>query len=263
MRRAVFILPVALAAVVAAGCGGPSLTTQERYERGLVVCLSGAGGLLGEVDRIREGLRQGAVDRAVESFAWSRGGVLTDQTGIERNRQKAAELARRIEAYRAEYPGRPVHLIGVSAGTGLVVWALEGLREGHQVDGAVLIASSLGSRYDLSVALRNIRGRLYSFFSSVDPVLSVGVTLTGTVDRSRTGSGGLLSFKPPKGDDAGTERLYQEKLVQYGWKPADVVLGHLGGHLGATQSRFVSKRIAPLVLGGDAPPSPNVLEPSP
>jgi len=43
--------------------------------------------------------------------------------------------------------------------------------------------------------------------------------------------------------------LYKEKLVQINWWPGDMVLGHLGDHLGAANPTFVRVRIAPLILG--------------
>lgn len=163
---------------------------------------------------------------------------------------KAAELADRVEQDRREHPSEPVWLIGVSAGTGLVVWGIEELPPDHRVSGAVLIASSLSHRYDLGPVLRKTDRSVYSFYSPVDPVLSLGVTWAGTVDRSRQGtSGGLLTFKPPKDAPQATVELYKAKLTQVGWKPGDVVLGHMGGHLGATQSAYVRRRVAPLLLG--------------
>ena len=68
---------------------------------------------------------EGGVDCAIEVFEWSR--FMLDLTSVEQEKGLASQLARRIETYQKVYPGRPVHLLGVSAGTGLVVWALEDL----------------------------------------------------------------------------------------------------------------------------------------
>jgi len=236
-----------LAALAAAGCSGARYTTPERYERGLVICLSGAGGITGECGRIRDGLNAGKVDRAIEIFDWSKGGVLSDQLSVEENQRKAGELARRVEAYMAEHPGRPVHLIGLSAGTGLVIWALEDLSV--PVEGAILLASSLDARYDLTLALSKVRDHLYSFNSVADTVLGLGVAVTGTVDREGDMAGGLGGFSPPHGASEAAKALYKEKLVQIGWWPGDVILGNLGDHLGSTNPLFVQAKISPLVLG--------------
>lgn len=248
------ILPgsLVLAAALAAsgvGCTPANYTAPERYERGLVVVMSGAGDIMGEVNSIRGGLDAGGVKHALEEFRWSRGEVLTDQTGVEHNRRMAQRLARRIEAYERQYPGRPVHLVGVSAGTGIAMWTLEAMAPEAMVTGAVLISSSLQAQYDLTRAMSHIRGKLYSFYSPMDVILSAGVTITGTVDRSGNVAGGLFGFSAPEGATEATRRLYKDRLVQTGWGPGDVLLGHVGDHLGATRSGFVRERIAPLILG--------------
>ncbi len=259
VRRRFYILATTVLAVVAAltaGCNGNRRSLSNGAGRGLVILLSGAGGDLSLNERIRQGLERGGVPYTTENFVWSRGELLSDQTDVEANRRMAGQLARRIEDYLDVHPGRPVHLIGLSAGTGLAVWALEDLAPGCKVTAAFLLASSLEARYDLGPALRAVRDRIYVFFSPVDTVLSLGVTWAGTVDRGGGLSGGLLSFGPPAGSDEETRHLYREKLVQYGWTPADVLLGHLGDHLGVTSPGFVAERIAPLVLGEAAAAAP-------
>ena len=260
MRHVGGVILAAALMAGAAGCAQVNYTDDGRYTEGLVVCLSGAGGMMGETDRVREGLNAGGVRRAIEVFEWSAGGVLADQTDVEANRQKAHRLARRIEGYIWSHPGRDVHLIGVSAGTGLVVWALEDLAEGCEATGAVLISSSLDTKYDLTRALGKVSDRLYSFNSVADTVLSLGVTLTGTVDRGGGLAGGLVGFSPPDGASEETQALYKEKLVEISWWPGDVVLGHLGNHLGATNPAYVKAKIAPIVLG-EQPAEPSAQEP--
>jgi len=252
--RAVALAAVLLAVAQATGCGqANSYTSPQRYEQGLVVCLSGAGGMMGECERIREGLAAGGVDRAIEIFDWSRGDVLSDQASVEGNRRIAADLARHVECYLANHPGKPVHLVGLSAGTGIVVWALEELQEGLQVEGAVILASSLDTKYDLAKALARVRDHLWSFNSLADTVLSLGVTWAGTVDRKGGIAGGLVGFSPPDGTPDDAKALYRDRLVQIAWWPGDMVLGHMGDHLGATNPTFVRVRIAPLVMGKEPP----------
>ena len=254
MRRFGWIAAVA-GAIFACGCSQVHYTSPERYERGLVMCLSGAGGMMGEVDRIRDGLASGGVDYAIEGFDWSRGGVLGDQMDVAENRRRAAQLAARVATYARNHPGRPIHLVGISAGTGLIVWALEEL-PGDQVTDAVLLASSLDAHYDLSQALRNVKGHIYCFTSVADSILALGVTWAGTVDRGGGIAGGLVGFSPPDGASDDTKRLYEEKLKQFPWNPGEMLLGHLGDHLGATSPTFVRVRIAPLVLGQEPEPPP-------
>jgi len=252
MKRATGLL---LAVALAAACGCTERTRDDRFEDGRVICLSGAGGMMGECQRIRDGLKQAGVRRPIEIFHWSQGGVLEDQTGVEANRRKARQLARRIEAFKRSSPGSPVHLVGVSAGTGLVVWALEDLEPGMEVTAAILISSSLDTRYDLSEALAKTRDGIYSFNSVADTVLSLGVTWAGTVDRNGGLAGGLVGFSPPGDAPEDTRRLYAEKLHEIPWWPGDTVLGHLGDHLGATNPAYVKEKVAPIVLG-EEPPTP-------
>jgi len=251
--KSAVLAALVLAAALAAGCGQVNYTSPERYDCGLVVCLSGAGGMMGECDRMRDGLASGGVDRAIEIFDWSRGDVFSDQVSVEANRRIAGTLAGRLESYMIEHPGRPVHLLGISAGTGLIVWALEALQPERQVEGAIIMASSLDTRYDLANALSHVKSNLYSFNSIADTVLSLGVTWAGTVDRKGGLAGGLVGFSPPEGAPEETKALYHNKLVQVPWWPGDVVLGHMGDHLGATSATFVRVRIAPIVMGKELP----------
>ena len=106
---------------------------------------------MGETSNIRQGLIDGGVECAIEVFDWSTGVVLIDPMDLNANKRKAKALERRIiEEYQQGYPGRPVPLVGVSAGTGLIVWALEDLAPGRHVESAFLIAPSLRHKYDLS-----------------------------------------------------------------------------------------------------------------
>ena len=251
--KSAVLAALVLLAALAAGCNQVNYTAPERYDRGLVVCLSGAGGMMGECDRIRDGLASGGVDRAIEVFDWSRGDVLSDQVSAESNRRLAGTLARRLESYMLEHPGRPVHLMGISAGTGLVVWALENLQQGFQVDGAVLMASSLDTKYNLGPALAKVRDHIYSFGSPIDPVLSMAVTVAGTVDRGGGLAGGLVGFSPPANATDADKDAYKQKLSLVTWWPLDWALGNTGTHLGSTSPTFVRVRIAPLIMGKEPP----------
>jgi len=263
MTRATTVTLAVVAVLALAGCAGNgrSDANTDAHEHGRVYVLSGAGGMMGECGSIRDGLKQGGVRRPIEIFHWSHGGVLEDQTGVEANRKKARELARRIEAFQAVSPGSPVHVIGVSAGTGLVVWALEDLEPGTTVTAAILLSSSLDTHYNLGPALAKTRDGIYSFTSVADTVLSLGVTWAGTVDRNGGLAGGLVGFSPPGDASEETRRLYKEKLHEIGWWPGDTVYGHVGDHLGATRPGYVKAKVAPIVLGEELPTPPEDAQP--
>jgi len=250
-----WLWPAAACLVWANGCSHVNYTSPERYERGLVVCLSGSGRMMNEIRNVRRGLVEGGVECAIETYEWSR--FMLDLTSVEKKRELASRLARRIETYQEVYPGRPVHLVGVSAGTGLVVWALEDLAPGRRVTSAVLIASSLSRTYDLTAALGRLDGVAYNFHSPMDLVSGASVVVR-TVDGRHDVAAGLSGFALPDDADEQTRAAYDEKLVQVGWRPADTLTGNVGDHLGATRPAYVRKHVAPLVRGdpGDGAPTP-------
>jgi pimeloyl-ACP methyl ester carboxylesterase len=244
MRSTRWLWPVAACLMWAGGCAHGDYTSPERYERGLVVCLSGSGRMMNEIRSVRRGLAEGGVDCAIEAFEWSR--FMLDLTSVEKKKTLASRLARRIETYQKVYPGRPVHLVGVSSGAGLVVWALENLTPGHRVASAVFIASSLSRTYDLTAALGRLDGFAYNFHSPMDVVSGASVVVR-TVDGRHGVAAGLSGFVLPEGADEQTRAAYNEKLVQVGWTPGDAMTGNVGDHLGATRPAYVRKHIAPLV----------------
>ena len=254
MKYAIGLL---LAALAAAGCTENTRNSSvDSQSRGRVYLLSGAGGMMGECERVRDGLKQAGVCRPIEIYRWSHGGVLEDQTSLAANRRKARDLAARVESFLRRNPGAEVHLIGVSAGTGLVVWALEDLDPAYPATAGILISSSLDTAYDLTRAFRNTRDGIYSFTSMADTVLSLGVTWAGTVDRNGGLAAGLVGFSIPANASDETRRLYHEKLHEIGWWPGDAVLGHIGDHLGATSPGYVKEKVAPIVLGQEPPKPP-------
>ena len=228
-------------------------TAAQRYQNGLVVVLDGAGDVTIAPGQIRWGLHEGGVNHAIEVFPWSDShNVLADQTNLQRNREVAGQLTSRLLKYMAEYPGRPVHLIALSAGTGIAVFAVEQLPDDRPVDGVCLLASSLNDSYDLTPALHRIRNEITNFSSMADlVVLGLGVGVAGTVDRGQGSAAGLGGFKTPQDASAETRRLYAAKVVEMPWNPTYLIFGHAGDHLGASSSAFVRTFMAPIVL--DAP----------
>lgn len=240
-------------ALLAGLTGCVDYTAAERYEQGLVVVLGGAGNLTASPNQIQRGLDNGGVDHAIEIFQWSEShNVLADQTDIAANRAAAGNVAQRLVAYMDSYPGRPVHLVGLSAGTGIAVFALEQMPPGRSVDGVCLLASSLSDAYDLTRALEHVRNEVTNFQSNaIDLVLGVGVGVAGTVDRGKGIAAGLGGFKLPPSASARTKALYAEKLVEMPWDASYILYGNAGDHLGASSSGFVKHFMAPIVLDAE------------
>ena len=239
---------------LASGCAHcDNCNSPQRLERGLVLVLDGAGGITAAFEQVAKGLNDAGVNQAFEPYEWSTHDVFQDQVDLQRNHEMAAGLTNFIVGYLQHYPGRPVHLIGLSAGTGIVIFAAEALPPGVQVDGIFLLGSSLSSGYDLSAALGHVRHAITNFSSVADVgVLGAGVAVTGTVDRSHSLPAGITGFHLPKDALPGTRQLYLAKLVEVPWNPTYVVYGDLGGHLGATTPAFAQHMIAPVILSNSA-----------
>jgi hypothetical protein len=137
-------------------------------------------------------------------------------------------------------------LDGHSAGAGLVVMALEDLPPDLQVDGVVLMAPALSRTYDLTRALRHVRGRADVFFSDRDTlVLALGTFLLGTVDGvhgEAAGNGGFV--KPPR-----ASREAYAKLIVHPYSVDRKLRGDDGGHEGMLGPVVAAALIAPLLPG--------------
>ncbi len=243
---------------ITAGCSpASSYAASDRLERGLVVVLDGAGGITDTFNYIAKGLNDAGINQAFEPYVWSAHDVFQDQIDLRRNREIAADLANFILSYHQEYPDRPIHLVGLSAGSGIVIFAAEALPPGVKVDGIFLLGSSLSSAYDLAPALHHVRNQITNFSSLADvAILGAGVAVTGTVDRTHRLPAGIAGFKLPADASTATRQLYQAKLVEVPWKPTFVIYGDLGNHLGATTPAFAQHMIAPVILADSAGKAP-------
>lgn len=211
--------------------------------------LDGAGGgsfLTNWGGGIRDGLRAGGFRGDFVPFRWQTGyGAVSDQnSSVAFKRTQATKLAANMRRFRKENPTAPIYVIGLSAGTAVATYALESLPLEFQVDQVVFLGSSLSNDYDLSRALRRISGNLHVFTSGLDPVLWVGVTVSGTADRDRARAAGIAGFVLPRTANSESRALYA-KLKQEEWKPEFALRGNLGGHVGAAQSWFVRDYIVP------------------
>jgi len=232
--------------LLATGCN-PVWTTPERYDRGMVMVLPGIEGAGPLNLRICDGLYAGGVDKAIVLRDWSGLlGPIGNQRDEIRNRQVADQIAVEIMAYQDEHPNRPVILIGHSGGTAIAVWAAEAMPEGRHVDGVILLASSLSSKYDLRLALEKSSRGIINFYSHKDrALLGVGTGAVGTMDGKYSIPAGRRAFVVP-------ENSYQlwayEGLHQVAWSPQLRALDHRGGHGGYTHFRFIRDGLSPIIM---------------
>jgi len=231
--------------------------TQPQGEkiRGITYYLGGAGpvGNIGSFD-IPRGLRRAGYQGHFEVFPWQTISHATDQIFIARNRSKAQDLAEDIRRYRRLYPDAPIHIIALSAGTGVATFALEYLPESIDIETVIFLGCSMSSKYDMTRALRRIRGRLYVLHSMADEVLKNVVWYTGTVDRASSDAGiaGLEGFYTPGNLFPDTERQYL-KLINVPYRSEFESSGYGGGHTSATSTDFVQRYLAPAVMGDPTP----------
>jgi pimeloyl-ACP methyl ester carboxylesterase len=241
-------------------------TDPTGQERGMTYYLGGAGtfGHVGTID-VPHGLREAGYDGGLEVFGWQSilGGTLRDQLDRQRNLGQARRLAQRIQNYLDRFPGRPVNIIALSAGTGISTWAIESLPEGVRVRNVVFLGSSLSRDYELSTALARVDGALYNFYSPRDSVLRYGVPVAGSVDREFDGPavGGLYGFRLPPLNKPDAREIYRLKLRNMPYRAAYARYGYKGGHTDSTTTAFVRSVIAPLIMKAPPAESPNGHEP--
>jgi pimeloyl-ACP methyl ester carboxylesterase len=243
-RRYAQVLLGLMALAVLAGCEARlSVVNDGVADGGIVIVLPGIDGRAPHNEAVARAFCKDDIGMAVEIFDWTvPAAPLINQAAIGRNREMAAALAARVTEHQRNHPGRPVFLVGHSGGTAIAVWAAEALLGSAQIDGIILLASSLSPEYDLSKALARTRRGIVSFHSPHDSVLlDLGTTLFGTMDRKHTVAAGNVGFRPV----AGRGREYA-KLRQVAWHRDMARVGHDGGHFSVCSRDFILAYVAPL-----------------
>jgi len=235
----------ALTAMLLCTHGGCVANRPAFEPHGKTYYLDGAGGWGFGRTEVAEGLRRAGYLGDVEVFDWSPSRIpLIDQVdpfGV--NKLKAKDLANRIKKYKQQWPKQEVNIIALSAGTGVMTWALERLRGKYKVDNVFYVGSSLASNYDIRRALLSVKGRMYVYFSPHDMVLQF-VRATGTIDHQLlTPVAGMVGLKG-KGAQFG-------QVVNIGWDKKWERLGWKGGHTDCVNRSFVQYEIARKLMNKD------------
>jgi hypothetical protein len=238
MSRPLALAVIAMLWLGAAGCGGGGgMFDAPGDDHGKTYYLDGAGNWGFGIADVPAGLRNANYKGNVEAYIWTSSfNPAVDQVNIPMNKMRAMILTEKIKGYLRRWPHNDVNLIALSAGTGIAVWAVEGLEPPYQVNNLVLLGSSLSENYDMSKALRNIKGKVYVYYSPHDEVLGGMVRAIGTVDRGGTESAGLGGLHPPGGG--------RGKIVNIGWRPEYEQYGWTGSHTDATSEPFVRRYIS-------------------
>jgi hypothetical protein len=222
-------------------------------QQGIVFYVCGAGGgsfLSSWAPGVRKGIQDSGRQIEFREFIWQTGlGVLADQTSsVTYKRSKANKLAQSIIDYKKEYPERPVSLIGLSAGTAIVIYTLEALPEECAVDHVILLGSSIGANYDITSALMRVKDNMVVFTSAKDEILTVFVPITGSADRKYVGTDlvGICGFHQPGMMDEVKQNLYK-KVRTIAWQPIFAEVGDNGGHTDKTNPQFVTRYLVPII----------------
>lgn len=242
---------VALLCALGGFAGGCS----QADPRDRVIFLDGAGHL-GAGGSVKRGLRAAGYHGEFDVYHWQSGllwGV--DHLVAARSTQRAQELADELALQRRRYPSGYLGVMGLSAGTAVVVTALELLPDDIQVDNVVLFQPSISATRNLAPAMRHVRGKLYATCSPTDAILG---TLMATADGGPLPPAGKTGFRVPLGLPA-SQRTPYARVVNLPWRSKYQRMGWGGGHVSSTSAEFVEHVIAPRAL---ARPEPETGPPS-
>ncbi len=215
---------------LSSGCADP----KERFGRTWYIDGAGNWGF-GALD-VPIGLEEKGYKGLVSNHRWSITlNPALDQTLRFLARTSGELLGAEITDYLKRNPEADANVIALSAGTGVGAWAIERVRPPYNVNNFILLGSSLSSRYDMRKALQNMKGKVYVYYASSDPVLQGPVRALGTIDGTFDDSAGLVGLRGP-GSETG-------RIVNIGWKRNYMALGWTGGHADCVSRRFVSGEI--------------------
>ena len=170
----------------------------ERLDRGLVLILPGIEGRSFLNVSLMAGLLDAGLPYAMEIVDWTTGCFLLAIYHLrawQRNRRVARQIASRVVEYRRQYPGRPVWLIGHSAGGAMSLLTAEFLSAGQSLTGIVLLAPAISSRYSCDAAMQRTERGIWNFYSAGDVwFLGLGTLLFGTFDGVHWPASGCIGF---------------------------------------------------------------------
>jgi pimeloyl-ACP methyl ester carboxylesterase len=217
-------------------------------EAGVVLVANGSGDFRTVSTNLERVVAEARAPLVVDTFVWShgRGRYVTDHVDHANHLTQGRLLACRVAEYRRACPGRPVHLIGHSAGCAVVLAAAEMLPP-DAVDHVVLLAPSVCVTYDLRPALRAARRGIDVYHSDEDRVvLGLGMRIVGTADGACRVAAGQCGFTPvivcPE------DVVLYGRLRQHPWDAGVAWTGHDGGHYGSNQVGFLRACILPLLV---------------
>lgn len=180
--------------------------------------------------------------------------TLSNLLDYNRNRYRAAELARQIIDWQRDHPDGRLSLIGMSGGAGMCFFTVQRLPKDIMLDRIVLVSGAVSPGFDLAPIVEKTRYGLFNYYSENDiAILRNGTIKAGTMDRKNVPSAGFCGFDPQ------TDAAVAAKVWQLKWRPEFRDLGNDGGHIGGLAVPFDRKYILPLF--NDPPDIPSDWKP--
>ena len=228
-----------LALLAAGGCAEPPGCPVVFY-------LDGAG-WYGSAGSVESGLRQAGYTGRFQTYTWSLFlGPAPDHFVAAGSKSTGRGLAEKIVKVREKDANGPIVVMGLSAGTSVILSALEQLPPGVQVDSVVLFSPTVSAEHNLTTAMQHVRRTLYATCSSRDAIAG---TLVANADGKSGAPAGQSGFRRSARGEK-TDSAYR-RVVNLPWQPAYLAFDWGGAHTGVTNSRFVATVIAPRILSDE------------
>ncbi len=155
----------------------------------------GAGNFQACSKHVRDAVGKEPLQVVTVEWSHGHGRIIADQIGYAFARLKGRQLAGAIMRFHQQYPGVPIYLMGHSAGSAVVVAALEHLPP-ETVERAFLLSPALSATYDVRPALHAVTRGLHVFYSRNDTAyLGIWTGILGNSDRRWGASSGRIGFQ--------------------------------------------------------------------
>jgi hypothetical protein len=224
-----------LTLALASGCADP----KEKFGRTWYI--DGAGNWGFGVLDVPLGLEDAGYKGLTTNYHWS----LTMNPALDQTlrfiaKGAGAGLGNEITDYLKKHPDADANIIALSAGTGVGMWAIESVKPPCKVNNYIMLGASISSNYDCRKALSNMKGKIYVYCTSSDPVLQGPVRALGTIDGTFDDSAGLVGLHGP-GKSSG-------RIVNIGRTSRHADLGWTGGHADCTNRQFVKAELSKWIV---------------
>lgn len=222
---------IALVAAFCAGCAKQPPVPINPVARTIFV-----PGVFGDgvaYNGLRTALATGGYDVSTHPWGFPKPLFVANFSNTSIHAKAESDLAAEIDGVTG-----PLHLVGHSAGCGVILGALA--KTNRKVQHVVLIAPSVSPTYNVTAALNHSR-RIDVFYSDRDTVfLKWRCGTFGTYDGMKTPAAGYAGFASTR-----------PTLVQHAYDPAWEKLGNDGGHGGGTAGAFVRTVVLRLLAASD------------